>query len=47
MMVIQAARRLFDWDRLEDSPSLQTIRRLLAALPDGKSKVGNAGKSYG
>jgi hypothetical protein len=27
---------LFAWDCLEDSPSLQTIKDLLAALPDGK-----------
>ncbi|MGC1646408.1 MAG: transposase [Candidatus Sulfotelmatobacter sp.] len=36
MMIIHAAKSLFAWDCLEDSPSLQTIRDLLAALPDGK-----------
>jgi Transposase DDE domain/Transposase domain (DUF772) len=36
MMVLHAAKPLFDWDALEDSPSLQTIKDLLAALPDAK-----------
>jgi hypothetical protein len=36
MMIIHAPKPLFAWDCLEDSPSLQTIRDLLAALPDGK-----------
>lgn len=36
MMIIHAAKPLFDWDALEDSPSLQTIKDLLAALPDAK-----------
>jgi hypothetical protein len=36
MMVIQAAKPLFAWDSLEDSPSLKTIKDLLAAIPDGK-----------
>jgi len=36
MMVIHAAKPLFAWDCLEDSPSLQTIKDLLSALPDGK-----------
>ncbi len=36
MMVIHAAKPLFAWDCLEDSPSLQTVKDLLAALPDGK-----------
>jgi hypothetical protein len=36
MMIIHAARPLFAWDCLEDNPSLQTIKDLLAALPDGK-----------
>ncbi len=35
-MIIHAAKPLFAWDCLEDSPSLQTIKDLLAALPDGK-----------
>jgi Transposase domain (DUF772)/Transposase DDE domain len=36
MMIVHAAQPLFAWDCLEDSPSLQTIKDLLAALPDGK-----------
>jgi hypothetical protein len=36
MMIIHAAKPLFAWDELEDSPSLQTIKDLLAALPDAK-----------
>ncbi len=36
MMIIHAAKPLFAWDCLEDSPSLQTVKDLLAALPDGK-----------
>ena len=36
MMIVHAAKPLFAWDCLEDSPSLQTLRDLLAALPDGK-----------
>jgi hypothetical protein len=36
MMVLRPAKPLFDWESLEDSPSLQTIKDLLAALPDGK-----------
>jgi Transposase DDE domain/Transposase domain (DUF772) len=36
MMVIHAAKPLFAWDCLEDSPSLKTVKDLLAALPDGK-----------
>ena len=35
-MIIPSAKPLFAWDCLEDSPSLRTIRDLLAALPDGK-----------
>ena len=34
-MLIQVTKPLFAWDCLEDSPSLSTIRELLAALPDG------------
>jgi hypothetical protein len=34
-LLIAQARPLFAWDGLEDGPSLQTIRELLAALPDG------------
>jgi hypothetical protein len=36
MMVTFTAKPLFAWDCLEDSPSLQTIKDLLATLPDGK-----------
>ncbi len=36
MMTIHPAKPLFDWGSLEDSASLQTIKDLLAALPDGK-----------
>jgi DDE family transposase/transposase-like protein DUF772 len=36
MMIIHAAKPLLAWDCLEDNPSLQTIKDLLAALPDGK-----------
>jgi len=36
MMVLHPAKSLFDWESLEDSPSLQTIKDLLAALPDAK-----------
>src|SRR5277367_7145959 len=36
MMIFHATKPLFAWDSLEDSPSLQTIKDLLAALPDGK-----------
>jgi Transposase DDE domain/Transposase domain (DUF772) len=36
MMIIHTAKPLFAWDCLEDSPSLQTIKDLLGALPDGK-----------
>jgi hypothetical protein len=33
-MLIAATRPLFAWSELEDSPSLQTIRSVLASLPD-------------
>jgi hypothetical protein len=36
MMIVHAAKPLFAWDDLEDSPSLETIKDLLAALPDAK-----------
>jgi Transposase DDE domain/Transposase domain (DUF772) len=36
MMVLHPAKPLFDWDSLPDDPSLQTIKDLLAALPDAK-----------
>lgn len=35
-MRIAHSKPLFAWDCLEDSPSLKTIRELLAAIPDGK-----------
>lgn len=35
-MRIDMTRPLFAWDCLEDSPSLQTIRLFLRAVPDGK-----------
>ncbi len=35
-MRIAFTKPLFAWDELEDSPSLTTLRELLAALPDGK-----------
>lgn len=34
-MFIAQSKPLFAWDCLEDSPSLKTIRELLATLPDG------------
>lgn len=34
-MIIPAARPLFAWECLEDSPSLATVRQFLQALPDG------------
>jgi hypothetical protein len=36
MMIIHAAKPLFAWDCLEDSPSLRTIKDLLGSLPDGE-----------
>jgi DDE family transposase/transposase-like protein DUF772 len=36
MMILHAALPLFAWEDLEDSPSLQTIKDLLATLPDAK-----------
>jgi Transposase DDE domain/Transposase domain (DUF772) len=36
MMILHPAKPLFDWGSLEDSPSLKTIKDLLATLPDGK-----------
>jgi hypothetical protein len=35
-MRIAVTKPLFAWDSLEDSPSLSTIRQLLASLPDGR-----------
>ena len=36
MMIVHSAKVLFAWDGLKDGPSLQTIKDLLAASPDGK-----------
>jgi hypothetical protein len=36
MMVIPAAKPLFAWDELEDSPSLRTVKEILDALPDAQ-----------
>jgi hypothetical protein len=36
MMILHAAKPLFAWDELEDSPSLQTIKDILATLPDAR-----------
>src|SRR5579864_4685464 len=33
-MRIAVTKPLFAWDALEDSPSLQSLRRLLEAIPD-------------
>ena len=35
-MRIAMTKPLFAWDVLEDSPSLRTIRKFLAAVPDAK-----------
>lgn len=35
-MRIAQSKPLFAWDCLEDSPAMQTLRDLLAAIPDGK-----------
>jgi hypothetical protein len=35
-MIIHSTEPLFARDSLEDSPSLKTIKDLLAAIPDGK-----------
>lgn len=35
-MILHPVKPLFDWESLEDNPSLQTIKDLLAALPDAK-----------
>jgi hypothetical protein len=36
VMILYAHKPLFAWDCLEDSPSRQTLRDLLASLPDAK-----------
>ena len=35
-MRITTTQPLFAWEALEDSPSLQTVREFLAAVPDAK-----------
>jgi Transposase DDE domain/Transposase domain (DUF772) len=35
-MRIDVTKPLFAWDCLDDSPSLKTLRQLLASIPDGK-----------
>ena len=35
-MIIHSTKPLFAWDCLEDSPSLRTVKELLATLPDSK-----------
>jgi Transposase DDE domain/Transposase domain (DUF772) len=39
-MHITATKPLFAWDCLEDSPSLKTVKELLAVLPDGELLAG-------
>jgi len=39
-MIIAATKPLFAWDCLEDSPSLTTIKALLAAIPDARLLAG-------
>lgn len=39
-MRIATTRPLFDWESLEDSPSLASVKELLAALPDGALLAG-------
>ena len=35
-MRVTSTPPLFAWEALEDSPSLQTVREFLAAVPDAK-----------
>ena len=35
-MIVAMPKPLFAWDCLEDSPSLGTIKKFLASVPDGK-----------
>lgn len=39
-MRMAVAKKLFPWEELEDSPSLETVRDFLAGLPDGKLLAG-------
>lgn len=41
-MRIAIARPLFDWQSLEDSPTLASLRELLASIPDGPLLAGLA-----
>ena len=36
-MRITTTQPLFAWEALEDSPSLQSLREFLAAVPDAKT----------
>ena len=33
-MIVAMSKPLFPWDALEDSPSLVTVKKLLASIPD-------------
>jgi hypothetical protein len=35
-MLVAATKPLFPWECLEDSPSLSTLKKLLASIPDGQ-----------
>jgi len=39
-MQVAVTKKLFPWETLEDSPSLQTVEDFLASLPDGKLLAG-------
>jgi hypothetical protein len=39
-MLVAAAKPLFAWDCLEDSPSLETVKEILHSLPDAKLLAG-------
>jgi hypothetical protein len=41
-MRIAATRPLFDWQSLEDSPTLASLRELMASIPDGQLLAGLA-----
>jgi len=38
-MQLASCQPLFAWDALEDSPSLGTIKRVLASIPDGDRRA--------
>ena len=44
-MRIAVTRPLFDWQSLEDSPTLASLRELLASIPDGQLLEGLAAAS--